>query len=533
MFYISEVINRLNNAPPSSYFNGYNDIIRDFISSTASDKNNASRKAEKSSYIQLSKMKEDLRKIIGEVFFRHYDPSNIVYDNTRGLTYAEKIRSAKSSNTIFLDGKNAIKDSIEFELFLLLDNISCPQDYYSFMSIIRDSYKGDHISSSIKHNICHTKIWNSAVVFQSMNKFILLVTSLMKNKKIIRDAVCDFFMEQALDTEVNLLKWKVSRCCQQYVFFMAIYLVKKIGLYPVIQGITWKLEVGGSAKQHELGNYNIFMLLLNLLNMRLGNTEDEDIMDEETDVEIQTPKSLLVELVVHPFLIRLVNDSIELDDSSVLSKAMFPVTFKEFIEYECSNDTKEFFDKVTSLHSKAIHLFWLPLLGDSCGNIKKRKREKSSGREEKDSTREKPSGREEKDSTDTKIPDTNGFKNPEDPAINTLFNGKNNCLSDADQDNATRQILSEMIREQPLIGNNVVGNNDQHEGLSKAEVIVEDKFNPTWEDCLLSFDTIRTYMEAHDMTSIIDSFDAVVDSIVKERRIMDEMLNNYLSNCSS
>ncbi len=43
-------------------------IIHDFISSTASHKNNASRKADKSSYIQLSKMKEDLRKIIGEVF---------------------------------------------------------------------------------------------------------------------------------------------------------------------------------------------------------------------------------------------------------------------------------------------------------------------------------------------------------------------------------------------------------------------------------------------------------------------------------
>jgi hypothetical protein len=236
LFYISEVINRLNNAPPSSYFNGYNDIIRDFISSTASDKNNASRKAEKSSYIQLSKMKEDLRKIIGEVFFRHYDPSNIVYDNTRGLTYAEKIRSAKSSNTIFLDGRNAIKDSIEFELFLLLDNISCPQDYYSFMSVIRDSYKGDHISSSINHNICHTKIWNSAVVFQSMNKFILLVTSLMKNKKIIRDAVCDFFMEHALHTEVNLLKWKVSRCCQQYVFFMALRNLACTQLYKGLHG---------------------------------------------------------------------------------------------------------------------------------------------------------------------------------------------------------------------------------------------------------------------------------------------------------
>ncbi len=72
-----------------------------------------------------------------------------MYDNTRGLTYAEKIRSAKSSNIIFIDGKNVIKDTIEFELFLVLDNICCPQDYYSFMSVIRDSYKGDHITSSI------------------------------------------------------------------------------------------------------------------------------------------------------------------------------------------------------------------------------------------------------------------------------------------------------------------------------------------------------------------------------------------------
>ncbi len=120
----------------------------------------------------------------------------------------------------------------------------------------------------------------------------------------------------------------------------------------------------------------------------------------------------------------------------------------------------------------------------------------------------------------TKKPDTNGVNNPEDPAIVTLFNGKNNCISDTDQDVTTHPMLSGMIREQPVIGRDDIGNNDQHEGFLKPKGIVEDEFNPSWEDCLLSFETIRKYMEAHEMISIIDSFDAVVDSIIKECQSM-------------
>jgi hypothetical protein len=106
---------------------------------------------------------------------------------------------------------------------------------------------------------------------------------------------------------------------------------------------------------------------------------------------------------------------------------------------------------------------------------------------------------------------------------------KNKNIRDTDQDVTTHQMLSGMIREQPAIGSDDKCNNGQHEGLSNGKGIVEDEFNPSWEVCLLSFETIRKYMEAHDMTSIVDSFHAVVDSIVKERQSMDEMLNNYFS----
>ncbi len=471
-----------HNVSRSLDYTKYNETFHEFIACSASSKKNATRLSTINyPYFTIVQMKEAVRQIVAKLF----SIDNIIYENSRGMTYNEKIHSAKSSYCIFHDGNSSMKGTIQFEVFLLLDNICHPSDFQTLLSVIHGSYKGDHIASSISHNICHTQIW-SKVVLQSINRFILFLIGLMKDKKIIQNAVMDFFIEDGLKLEVDLLRWKINHCCSQYAFYIAMYFIKKIGLYPVIEGLAWHLESNDEQTSEQLGKFNIFPLLLSLLNKK------EEIIDGGT---IPAPKALLIQQVINPFMIRLIMDYVGVEGTN-----QFPLCFKEFVRFGCCVDIQHFFDDLCALHSIGIHSFWLPLMHGS--DYRKRKREAMVK------------------NGDCSMDETRGTAQITDTTLenNSTSSQEDSHPSDTDLSSVKEpnENVSAIIGEQEKkIQEESIQIADSLPEKTDAAVIADAKLYdiPSWNECLRSFNIIRRYIEGHNMKSMLKSVDALLDTV--------------------
>jgi hypothetical protein len=440
LFKCNEVITKVTKAilSESHDLGNYNITVRNFLAATMSDKKNASRDKESSSYYLLLSIKTSLRIILYDEFYGSYGSDNVNHAFTSGFTYYERLKKSKSSTVIFNDGNNPIQGTIAYELFLLLDNIINPREYSSFLAIIRDSYKGDHVRSSYSHNICHTKMWDSCLVLKSMNEFIYNTMTMMKNPKVIKEAlssVADVFPNDdvfppTIDKYCNLLLWKLRRCSSDYAMFIAMYVVKKIGLYPII-GQSWKLDMCSTNQQHlHIGTFNIFSMLNYLLSttMRSTNVEEhikEDSVYVDNDINIRTlneedtssetgteeedisaadqcsaisdasitmgttsetnipaasavtpdkrktpitPRILFIKYVIHGMVLRMAFEHIS-------GEILFPISFEEFISQKCHEDFLLFYQELTNLFEDAINDFFHPLVSPD-QNIWKRKKKR-------------------------------------------------------------------------------------------------------------------------------------------------------------
>jgi hypothetical protein len=272
-------------------------LLFKYLKSTPSDRKNSTRN-EAGAYIQMRKMKEKIREMIAALF---YPGVNVHCGYKVGQTYIEKIYKQAKLKAVFSDATPPDTCKL-LNVFILLHNIYVPDNIGSFTKMLRNSYKKMHVEASTAHNISHTELWNSDAVLLDMNLFILETIAIMKDKEtivILRDInkdceellLPDYLSSSDDDAETNelqddndrteltkkcnkheniqkeqyisLFHQKISHCCQQYAFFVALTIANMIGLYPIIPGCSWRAAVGQDKEQ--IGRYNIFAVMLHLL----------------------------------------------------------------------------------------------------------------------------------------------------------------------------------------------------------------------------------------------------------------------------
>jgi len=142
---------------------------------TASTAKNAQRKTkagDQSDLIKMRNAKEQLREEIVDIFRPYLSlPSDLKLEYKMGITFLEKFC------------KKPIKEAplILQSFFYLLDCAYNPSDINSFGTTIHNSYQGKHVEQSVKHNLNHTELWNSAVIWKDIVAFMYSIIDALKH----------------------------------------------------------------------------------------------------------------------------------------------------------------------------------------------------------------------------------------------------------------------------------------------------------------------------------------------------------------
>jgi len=354
--------------------------LAEFVVSTSSDKHNSTRNNKNDGptpYINMRMTKQLQRDMIAATFFPHLQIST---SYVQGKTYIEKINTKNKLKNVF-EGDTPHESSKLLQVFILLDNIYIPDNILSFIKMIRNTYNKMHLDSSSYHHISHTELWNSHTVLEDMNKFILETIRIMKSKGTILEirkfnSLLDALYneddaerdsaneenndgpEQRLDEdkgqkeqkkkkkkeetdEMSLFHFKITHCCQQYAFFVALTIANMIGLYPIIPGC--RLPDCSGDDQEKISMFNVFRLLLDALLWK-GEYPEVDV------------RYLYMEFVVNDFFSSLFYNT-NWDDRKE-EHVTFPFTFQEFCDQNCHINVITFFYNMINNYPEETQNFY-------------------------------------------------------------------------------------------------------------------------------------------------------------------------------
>lgn len=140
--------------------------------STAKNAKRPKRNADHSDLIKMRTAKEKLRAAIVDVFRLYLSlPTDFKLEYKMGITFLEKFCKKP------IKGGPLILQS----LFYLLDCAYTPSDINSFGTTIHSSYQGKHVEQSVKHNLNHTELWNSAVIWKDIVAFMYSIIDALKH----------------------------------------------------------------------------------------------------------------------------------------------------------------------------------------------------------------------------------------------------------------------------------------------------------------------------------------------------------------
>jgi hypothetical protein len=254
-----------------------------------------------------------------------------------------------------------------------MDNIYVPSEISSFANMLQQSYMGRHAQQSQTHNLKHTQLWNSDIVWSDMNQFVIYLINVMKDQNTV-DMVKSLHGFKTSAAELTLLKQKISHSCQQYAYFVALAIAQSIGLYPVIPNIEWKAGANHSDKVI-VHSYNVFAYLLKLLQWenqseKVGD-DDGEKDDEESDggqeESLITPLQIFIDDVLSCYLIPMYNlamNSIDEQDISATEKdaCIIPFTYKDFCDKKCDQGVIDCFQKLVNTFAAFNSTFYAKIV---------------------------------------------------------------------------------------------------------------------------------------------------------------------------
>jgi len=212
-----------------------------------------------------------LRKIFSEAFFPTYE---VKHEYKGGNTFMEKYISSHKG-AIFV-AKCPSNSDILLPVFCLLDNIYIPSVLQAFTDTIRESYMGDHAQKSLSNGVIHTKLWDSIDVWNSISTFIKFLTKTIQNEKLWTD----WMHKDMAESDLIVVKNKISHSCHQHAFFIVLAIIKGIGLFPNSNVENAVLNNNSYAEKR-----NIFLLLTELLQSDV--TEEVEVLTAPQDNELQ------------------------------------------------------------------------------------------------------------------------------------------------------------------------------------------------------------------------------------------------------
>ena len=309
-----EVICKLKREPPD---NDMEETYREYLNDlTASHVNNPNRdtqtkkkkrkKQEDSAPSPLSKLRSNkvhLRKVFSEAFFPTY---NVKHEYKGGNTFMEKYISCHKE-AIFVANCPSNSDVL-LPVFCLLDNIYIPSVLLAFIDTIQQSYTGDHAQKSLSNGVRHTKLWDSIHVWNSISTFIKFVTKTIQNDKLW----IGWMQDGKTDSDLIVVKNKISHSCHQHAFFIVLAIIKGIGLFPKANEEN---AVSNNISYAE--KRNIFLLLTELLQSDLSEEvvkvpsvqekdEEECLLESSNGIEdvtniLRTPLDIFMESVLFDY----------------------------------------------------------------------------------------------------------------------------------------------------------------------------------------------------------------------------------------
>lgn len=201
----------------------------------------------------LMDKKKDYQEFLCEFFFgAGYYNSNVTVTVSSSL-YKQWFRNRKDFfKKFFVQEESgritymAQNDQGMFFLFLFLDFCFDYKSIKKLLSILMEYYSNLHLEDSIAHNISHTKILKSDAVFKDACDVIISLQTLSVEESMIATVLKKYSKLIKLDigrkgdVNVKSFKKRLSALSGPYFWFFVTSLLETIGLFPDIEGYSWK-----------------------------------------------------------------------------------------------------------------------------------------------------------------------------------------------------------------------------------------------------------------------------------------------------
>lgn len=217
-----------------------------------------------------------------------------------------------------------------FYLFLFLDFCFDYNSLKQLLNIITNYYSTLHLQDSIAHNILHTKIWKSDIVFKDACDVIVNLQMLAKDDAVINSIFLKYSTQIILDVSRKgtfnkaSFKKRVSALSGPYFWFFVVSLIEHIGLFPDLEGYTWKFSKDYPEEPPQ--QFNSFKVIKYVF------ANDEALA-----------KALFKETFEENFYEKLIQQKL-------------PSTYEEFINQDLDEVVEDWFDKLTD--SKSLDFFF-------------------------------------------------------------------------------------------------------------------------------------------------------------------------------
>ena len=253
------------------------DKLKNYLQITSfSTVSNASRDNEEN-YPVFRIIKTKLRKVIMDEFYPFINDVKSEY--VKGVTYAEKFDKLKKQ-TVF--PRSAPKTDCLLYVFLIMDNIFVPSDITAFTQMLHRSYMGDHLERSEAYGLQHSKLWDSETIWRYFNKFVVYLTTLMKEKAVVK--IMPFLTKFAGITGDRLLRQKIGHTAHQYSFYIGLTIASEIGLFPLLTNAELKAQTASNNAQCQsetpssevIEKFNVFSYLLYLFGVSNTNETEKE-----------------------------------------------------------------------------------------------------------------------------------------------------------------------------------------------------------------------------------------------------------------